>query len=107
MRFCQFGIELERTTACRLSLCKRFISARVLKKSEAGAIGQSCERQSVIRIECYCASIQILGSIERFGPSLMKELASAQVVLVCANALSRNLLDRRFFLGSQHHFQRV
>src|SRR6476620_11254746 len=107
MCFGRIRVELQRALAGGVSLRNCFISSALILRAENGTIGETGIRKRIMRIERDRATIHVLRRIESLAAALMKELATAEIVLVCADALCRNLLDRCFFVRSQNELQRV
>src|SRR5688572_30789514 len=107
MGFSRVGIELEGSAACRFGLGERLFAPAVVLRAKCRAVGEARVRKSVVGVERDSAPVHVLRGVECLRPALMEELAPAQVVLVCAHTLSRNLAKCRFFRLRQYQLQRV
>src|SRR5687768_18306408 len=77
----------------------------MISGAERRTVGKACVCESVVWIQRDCAAVHVLRCIESFRPTLVKELPASQIVFVSANALCRNLQDRKSTrLNSSHGY---
>src|SRR5678815_1959800 len=107
MRLRGLRIELERTLTCGVGLGNRFFTTALILRAKYRAVCESRIRESVIRVQCNCAAIHVLCSVECYTSPLVEKLAPAEIVFVCTNALRWLFLDRSFFVRGKHELQRV
>src|SRR4029079_12171962 len=107
MGFGQFRTELERATACSISLSEVLLARIAIHEKKRAAVRETRICQRVFRIELDRPPEHLPGVFESAPAPLVNELPPPQVVLVRLHIYGAISLDRLLLTFAEYHAKRV